>query len=184
MRILFFIALIFLVGCSKYADYNYEITSVTATNADNAGPEPVAGMDTVNSASYCIQLHVVASLTAIDDKGHLDEYESSQINQDKLSSYTITCLNYFDSVIDSGDVMNDYFLFSRNNVFNSNNTIARMVSLNELGGGINVAKMYKETDNYLFLMAPPQTAGTYTFVMKAVYENGKTFNNTVTVYLQ
>lgn len=175
-----FLLLFAFFACSTYDDYVYEITGITAHNANNAGLEPVDVSDTVNAKAYCIRLHVTGQEISVATEGQ-DVHESGVINNDKLSDFKITSLTYFDASVDSGTVMNHYFLFSRNNIYNSSNLVSKNMAL---GGGIDVRTKKYETDNYLFLMHEPLNPGTCKFAITAYYQNGKIFTDTVSIYLK
>lgn len=187
-RIYFTSTLILLVlfSCSNYANYYYEVTDMVSINAYNGSTTPYDVTDTTFAVAYCIRLHVKTTKVGQDGKGSLVQGESSTINQNKLIDFKIVCLNYFDAVIDSGDVMNDYFLYSRQNAtYNQYNTLARMITNDELGNGnINISNPTYETDLYLYLMTVPQNQGVYKFATTAYFEKGNTLSDTVSIYLK
>lgn len=152
-------------------------------NADNSALEVVDVSDTANARAYCIRLHV--TIEAVGTLGkNADPHESSVIDNDKLTDFKIVSLNYFDSLVGAGDLMNDYFLFARSNIYNSSSTVTAMINGHQLAAGTDIRNNKNEGDGYLFLMVEPELEGNYSFATTAYFTSGKTLTDTVSIYLK
>jgi hypothetical protein len=179
-KLLFGTLLVIFSGCSKHAPYYYRFTSVSLTNVDNTGETGVVNADSVSGKAYRIYTDFTAHVMRIG--GGLDNAnEASYINENKVTGISIYCLQVFDSVHAPLNSLNDYFLYGMSN----SKTIGNMISSEEFS---HTAQRQNPKEDWIenrsfFLMHPPGSAGTYSFVMKFDFEDGFSISDTTSVYL-
>jgi hypothetical protein len=170
-----------LHGCHhEYPPFFYETVSMALENADNSDVSPVLDTDSVPAKAYAIQLNLSMNLTSKDGA---DSNESGFSNEDRVVYFAITSpMNY--NNIAPNQSLNDFFNFSTGNGTGAPITADNYTSI--FSGNIGAsggAPTTWNTSNYLILMNPPASMGNYTFYVSALFSDGRSLADTISVNL-
>lgn len=173
------ISCLLLGGCIDYdPPYFYETVSINLANADNSGEAPALAGDSVSKNAYAIQLDLT-----LEPRYHegADSYESEFRNEDQVTDFSITCSDSFNGIV-PGQLLNH--LFNQYGKFHQSEITPTMYAsiFSGISPGVNVPSSWNST-NYLLLMVPPITSGTYTFHVLGTFSDGRILSDSITVKL-
>ena len=157
-----------LSGCKK--EFIYNTTGIYLQNYDNSGSYMIPAGSAVNGDAFVLRLMYTSDLTdyySVDDN---NDYHSDN----NPTSISINCLQNFDSLHPANSSVADCFI-------NGPGTTSVQ----------NVVDYFYNTQNYypthepddLWLMKAPAAPGTYSFVVRMVFDNGLITTDTSTVNL-
>jgi hypothetical protein len=180
LKIILFISVFCFCACSKHSPSVYEVVGMSLGNSNNTGEDPVdATTDSVPKQAYAIKI-TLNEVMRIKKEG--DAQENGFINEDKLTSLNIFSLNNFDGTHPAGASLNSYFLTQ----LSTSSTIDAFISKGQIGGGKYNGGNYIDswsTEQYLYLMSPPGSAGSQSFVVEIGFSDGRSMSDTINVKL-
>ncbi len=169
-----------LASCSKHIPAEFEVVSMSLSNAQNTGESPSESTNNnVPKQAYAIKMILNEEMRKKTDG---DAQENGFINEDKLVGLNIFSLYAFDASHPANTSLNDYFLTS----LSSSSTISNFISKGQIGGGSFKNGNYTDswsTNQYLYLMTPPALPGPQSFVVKMDLSDGRSMCDTVNVTL-
>lgn len=180
--IFLFLAAVWLCSCSRHIPSVYEITGMSLGNANNTGETPSdATTPSVPRQAYAIKMTLSEKML---DKKDGEPSENGFINNDRLISLNIFSLNNFDSTHLAGASLNAYFLTQ----LNSSGAVDAFISKGQIGEGKYDYEKESyidswSSDQYFYLMTPPLSTGTQSFVVEMGLSDGRNFSDTVSVNL-
>lgn len=179
-KVIPFLFAFWLCACSKHIPSVYEVVGMSLGNANNAGEEPAdATTASVPKQAYAIKMTLSETMLK---KTEGDAEENGFINDDRLTSLNIFSLNNFDAAHPAGASLNAYFLTG----LSSSATIDAFISKGQIGAGKYENGSYTDnwsTNQYLYLMTPPASAGSQSFVVKIELSDGRSMSDTVNINL-
>lgn len=164
-----------LVSCHEYTPFKYETVSMELSNADNSGEGPVDASGPVPKQAYGIKLLFGMHITESTDA---DINESSYQNQDQVTSFNITSPFSFLNAAPNTS-LNQFFNFSAGATGSTINPdmFNRIISGSRYSSSSS-SPDWTET-RYLLLMNPPDTSGTYIFIVDLTLSDGREFIDTI-----
>ncbi|MBA3665813.1 MAG: DUF5034 domain-containing protein [Bacteroidetes bacterium] len=167
-------------ACSKHTPAVYEVVGMSLGNSNNTGENPFdASIDSIPKQAYAIKI-TLNEVMRIKREG--DAQENGFINEDQLTSLNIFSLNNFDGSHTAGTSLNSYFLTQ----LNSSATIDGFISKGQIGGGKYNGGNYIDswsTDQYFYLMIPPSSPSSQSFVVEIGFSDGRSMSDTIKVKL-
>lgn len=150
------------------------------SNADNSGTEPVDASGSVSKDAYAIKLTYAMTMTETDNA---TTYESPFHNEDYVTSFSITSLNTFNS-IPPNESLHEFFNY-RKSYAGPGSPIVPGAYSGYASGSMQTPGNFGdyEVEHYLFLMTPPATGGTYIFIVRITFSDGREIVDTVTANL-
>ncbi|HEY6160562.1 MAG TPA: hypothetical protein VI112_05045, partial [Bacteroidia bacterium] len=122
--------------------------------------------------------HITNAVSGFSGPGSEDLSKGHYLKTDPLLSFTVSALQRFDSTHPAGTSLNEYFLAgSGTSVYTLASSSSSLFSFPGKG------KTSWQYDQYVVLMQPPDSAGTYQFVVDAVFYPAHRLRDTLTVDL-
>lgn len=175
-----FIYVIGFYACAKHIPATYEVVSMSLSNSNNTSETPYDAItDSVPKQAYAIKITLNEVMRK---KTEGDAQENGFMNEDQLTSMNIFSLNNFNGTHPTGTSLNSYFLTQLSN----SSTIEAFISKGQIGGGKYKDGSYTDswsTEQFLFLMTPPDTTGYQSFVVELEFSDGRNMKDTITVKL-
>jgi Domain of unknown function (DUF5034) len=181
LKIIAYIIVCCFYSCSKSIPSTFEVVGMSLSNSNNSDQIPFdATTDSVPKNAYAIKLTLNEVMRMQTEGG--DPLDNGFINEDRLISFQINSLNNFDATHPTGSSLNAYFLTQ----LSSSATIEAYVSKGNIGSGKYDGFNYMDnwsTQQYLYLMTPPGSAGNQSFIVEIGFSDGRTLSDTVNVIL-